>query len=192
MGLINQCGRPQHVLLVHGEASKLRAFRRRVATELKLPCAAPPNGTVVTIDCSRSAGVGDAASPLATGQMRNGPLLGGHRPPTSGVPAKVDLMGSARACESRDGELNFASSETMVALEPGAAKERMQAQFSAAAAFCELRWVLDVVPPPDPEQEVSQAVVGSKRRRGQLEDHPMRRETTAEQIMAELVDVFRK
>ena len=123
--------------------------------------------------------------------MRNQPLLGGHRPPTSGVPAKVDLMGSARGYESRDGELSFAGSETMLALESGAAKEGMQARLSAAA-FCELRWVLDMVPPPDPEEEVSPAVVGSKRRRGQLEDDPMRRETTAEQIMAEMVDVFRK
>jgi hypothetical protein len=192
VGLINQCGRPQHVLLVHGEAGKLRAFRRRVATELKLPCAAPPNGTVVTIDCSRSAEIGDAASSsVIGGQLRNQPIVAGHRPPTTGVPAKVDLLGIFPGGESREPGLSFASSETMI--ESRAENERMQARGSTAAAFCELRWVLDVVPPvPDPTQEVTSAAVGSKRRRGQNEDEPMRRETTAGQIMADMVDVFRK
>lgn len=192
MGLINQCGRPQHVLLVHGEAGKLRAFRRRVATELKLPCAAPPNGTVVTIDCSRSAEIGDAtSSSVIAGQIRNQPLVAGHRPPTTGVPAKVDLLGSTPGGESRDGGLSFACSQTSV--ESRAENEAMQARVSRAAAFCELRWVLDVVPPPpDPPQEATSAAVGSKRGRGQYEDEPTRRETTAGQIMAEMVDVFRK
>ena len=191
MGLINQCGPPQHVLLVHGEAGKLRAFRRRVATELKLPCAAPPNGTVVTIDCSRSAGVGDAASPsVMLGRMRNRSLMGGQRPPAKGVPATVSIAGS----ESQGEGLSFLGAETTV--ESGASKEgHVDAEESVAAASCELRWVLDVVPDPsDPPQElqVSSAVVGSKRRREQHGLEPTRRETTAGQIMAELVDVFRK
>ena len=137
IGLIQQCGPPRHVLLVHGEASKLRAFRRRVATELQLPCAAPPNGTVVTIDCSRSAEVGDAAAaPTAFGQ-RTRPR--GGRPQASGVPARIDLGDSGEAA-------------TVPA--------------SRTAASCDLRWVLDVTPPAPAVQEAA-AVGSKRRRGGQ-------------------------
>lgn len=174
---------------MHGEAAKLRAFRRRVAIELKLPCAAPPNGTVVTIDCSRRAGIGDAAS-----SAHGRPVVAGRRPVASGVPASIDVHSSSCGGESQDEGLRFLGSKTVLHPEAGMEKGA-RARLSAAVASCELRWVLDIVPPDlDPAQDpaTSPVVVGSKRRRGQYLDDSARRATTAGQVMTEIIEVFRE
>ncbi|KAL7064217.1 hypothetical protein AAHC03_05422 [Spirometra sp. Aus1] len=48
MQLISQC-RPGHVLLVHGEASKMEFLKSRIESETKLPCSMPANGEMAIV-----------------------------------------------------------------------------------------------------------------------------------------------
>lgn len=48
MQLISQC-RPGHVLLVHGEASKMEFLKSRIESETKLPCSMPANGEIALV-----------------------------------------------------------------------------------------------------------------------------------------------
>ncbi|KAI0239920.1 hypothetical protein L0F63_002030 [Massospora cicadina] len=45
---------PRHVILVHGEKSRMNILRARVMTELGIPCYDPANGTTVCIQCSQA------------------------------------------------------------------------------------------------------------------------------------------
>lgn len=175
IGLIRQSD-PQHVLLVHGEASKLRAFRRRVATELRLPCAAPPNGTVVTVDCSQSADVGDADKAPMIGRRKVSRTMGG-RPQTSEAPPAVDLSAASGAAPA--GAVAASPSASPNAPEDAAARP--------GSAACDLRWELDIVPSPkEPGGEVA------KRRRVDGAGGVGEGQTAAAAVMAEITDVFRK
>lgn len=48
MQLISQC-RPGHVLLVHGEASKMEFLKSRIECEAGLECFMPANGEIAII-----------------------------------------------------------------------------------------------------------------------------------------------
>ncbi|KAJ9049124.1 hypothetical protein DSO57_1027909 [Entomophthora muscae] len=45
---------PKHVILVHGEKSRMNILRSRVMGELGIPCFDPANGTTVKIQCSQA------------------------------------------------------------------------------------------------------------------------------------------
>ncbi|VEL31608.1 unnamed protein product [Protopolystoma xenopodis] len=46
--LISQC-QPRHVLLVHGEASKMEYLRSRIQREFGLLCDMPANGDIIQV-----------------------------------------------------------------------------------------------------------------------------------------------
>ncbi len=48
MQLISQC-RPGHVLLVHGEASKMEFLKGRIESEAGLECSMPANGEIAIV-----------------------------------------------------------------------------------------------------------------------------------------------
>lgn len=48
MQLISQC-RPGHVLLVHGEASKMEFLKGRIEAEAGLECSMPANGEIAIV-----------------------------------------------------------------------------------------------------------------------------------------------
>lgn len=48
MQLISQC-RPGHVLLVHGEASKMEFLKGRIESETGLECSMPANGEIAEV-----------------------------------------------------------------------------------------------------------------------------------------------
>jgi integrator complex subunit 11 len=48
MQLIQQC-QPKNVMLVHGEASKMKFLKKRIEAEFGIPCFDPANGEVLTI-----------------------------------------------------------------------------------------------------------------------------------------------
>lgn len=50
MQLIRNC-QPRHVVLVHGEAQKMRFLKAKIGQELALPCDFPMNGETIRIAC---------------------------------------------------------------------------------------------------------------------------------------------
>jgi hypothetical protein len=92
LSLLRQAA-PQNVVLVHGEAAKLRAFRRRVAKELQIPCAAPPNGTTVRVNCGPAAAAAPPGSELADPRRLDSGYISrrGGRLRARSAPCKVDV-----------------------------------------------------------------------------------------------------
>jgi integrator complex subunit 11 len=90
MGLIQQL-QPAHVLLVHGDATTMAALRGRVAAELGVPCAAPPDGTTVAIELPS-----ERTASAWKGQQKEDPsTAGGWRRRQSNTIHSVGVVGGA-------------------------------------------------------------------------------------------------
>jgi hypothetical protein len=176
VALIRQAA-PKNVLLVHGEASKLRAFRRCVARDLHIPCAAPPNGTTVRIDSGQA---GSSAALARNEPPRPRWPLGGRLVARS-TPRSVDVPGLATD--------HGATYSWMAGIaEVQAAMPPPKSSIAACAIACQLRW--DLVKPPS----TVNGAVGSKRPREEepLNGGDLAGGTTSEKVMSEVVHVFRK
>lgn len=188
---------PRNVLLVHGEASKLRAFRQRVARELQIPCAAPPNGTTVRITSDQS---GTPWAEVPDPRRRRRPLS--RRIETTEGPDSLDAekLASGFVGPAQHTPSWMAGLAEVTAAMPCAATEP---QRQGSSLTCELRWALDN---PMANAETKAAVfevVGAKRQREadaipqELRGASKAGEapnviTTAAAVMAEVVDAFRK